>query len=184
MAADPNDNDLTKDDPAKRKDRPPQIWPESQDMVSQQTAANEMFKRHSEKLQEWQAAKHEVAAPKNQEPEKQEPDQPGPTGTDANRTHGRDFTELKVMAAEAVFHETEGEEHETQGKSGESGQQEIGSRPLAFVKDGELRYKRETEVQKQESGSKPEQEDAEPKPHEPNRKLLFVKDRGPDLSRG
>jgi|GEM_PF-1973958 len=184
MAADPNDNDLTKDDPAKRKDRPPQIWPESQDMVSQQTAANEMFKRHSEKLQEWQAAKREVEAPKNQLPEKQEPDQPSPTIADDAHSQHYDFTELKVMAAEAVFRETEGEERETQGKSGESGQQEIGSRPLVFVKDGELRYKREIEEQKQESGSKPEQKDAEPKPHEPNRKLLFVKDRGPDLSRG
>ncbi len=137
MAADPNDNGPTKDDPAKSKDRPSQIWPENQGLVAQQSAANAMFRRNSKMLQERQA------------------------GT----------------------REEESEDRETQGDGDRSGEQ--GSpHPLVFVKDGELSYKRETEKQKQESGSKPEREEAEPQPQEPNRRLLFVKDRNPDLSRG
>jgi len=177
MVAGSKDEEL---DPKHRgEDQPSPIWPEGQDMVTQQSAANEMFRQNSEKLNTSRAqeASQEKPAPEN-------------------RHHGS-TNDLKQEHAEAVNREAKEpernvgerelhfvkdgprpnraalkEEHAEAAREGapEGGQrqQETGERELKFVKDKDR-----------------EQEPARDAPSKPENTLHFVKDRnrGPDIGR-
>jgi hypothetical protein len=169
------------------------VWPESQDMVTQQSAANEQFKQHSEQLNANRAPDAALDAPK---PEHQ------------NRGS---YNDLKQEHAEAVNRKTEEPKRDTgeqqlhfvkdagrpnraslkqehadaaREEPGEKSKQRSGEgeqKALHFVKDGPRPDRAKLKREDAERSPKPE----ERKQEEPTRALHFVKDRnrGPDLGR-
>lgn len=193
MAAGTKDDEPDPDHPDGSSE--PSVWPESQDMVTQQSAANEQFKQHSEQLNANRAQGSE-----------QTQDTPSP-----ERQNRGSYNDLKQEHAEAV------------NRKAEEPKRDTGEQQLLFVKDAgrpnraalkqehtEAAREEPSEKSKQRSGegeqkalhfvkdgprpdrAKLKREDAERspgpeerKPEEPNRTLHFVKDRnrGPDLGR-
>jgi hypothetical protein len=191
MVAGNKDDELDAD----RPDEPtqPSAWPESQDMVSQQEAANKLFKEHSEQLNANRAQAQEQMQ-----------------GSPESHPHGP-YNDLKQEHAEAVYRETEEPQRATaeeqlqfvkeagrpnravlkqehadtaREESGEKSKQRSGEgeqKTLHFVKDGPRPDRAKLKREESERGPEPEEQ----KQGEPTRTLHFVKDRKPghDLGR-
>lgn len=184
MAADPNEPGQTQ---PPDKAGAPTLWPESAGMAAQQSAANEMFRKNSERLQE--AGENKSQSASNEEPEIDSQDLP--PAEDHAQGH---YNDLKLEHADATGRESD---------DGQTNERETGERELTFVKDAG-RGNHASLKQEQSAADTPEQEQetgerkltfvkdgergnaAEQKeePTTPGKSLSFVKDHEPDLSRG
>jgi len=182
MAADPNEPGQAQ---PPDKAEGPILWPESAGMVAQQGAANEMFRRNSERLQE--ANEHKDQAAPREEPQIDSQDLP-PT-EDHAQGH---YNDLKLEHADATGRESD---------DGQASARDTGERELTFVKDAG-RGNHASLKQEQSAADTPEQESGErtltfvkdgergnsaeqqEEPTASGKSLSFVKDHEPDLSRG
>ena len=118
----------------------PQVWPSNQSIDAQQPAANHMFRRNSERLQE--AAAKRLDAGKQVEPERQ-------LTFASDRSRGR-FDQLKQEHAQAVAGESRsesgekkltfakdraGQTRDASSQGQEKKQEQQARRDLTFVKD-------------------------------------------------
>jgi len=199
MAADPNEPGHTQ--PPDKADGPT-IWPESAGMAAQQSAANEMFKRNSERLQ--QAHENQSQTVTQEQPE------PGKQGLSVADDHGDgNYNDLKLEHAEATGRESGGDvaqdnsigEHDLvfvkdagrgnysslkQEQAADTPEQESGEHELTFVKDaGRQNYAALTQEHAAAEGSEREQPaEKSEETDSPDKQLTFVKDQNHDLSRG
>ena len=199
MAADPNEPGQTQ---LPDKAGGPTIWPESANLPAQQSAANEMFRRNSERLQQTHENQSQTVT--------QEQPKPGKQGLSAADDHGDgNYNDLKLEHAEATGRESGDEiaqdngigEHDLvfvkdagrgnysslkQEQAADTPEQESGEHELTFVKDaGRQNYAALTQEHAAAEG--PEREQSAEKSEEtdsPDKQLTFVKDQNHDLSRG